>query len=574
LASSATVTVSGLTTSGTSDAVFLAAVTTATANVGAGATVLGGLNGILLQSRTGSTVNNEGMINSSASGFAIQANGAAATVNNRGRINGRIDLTDAGDRVNNSGVFAAAGSSLFGAGTDLFDNSGTVLVPGAATFTGLETFNNSGLLDLRDGTVGSRLNLGGATFGGSGGSRLAIDVNFATGTSDLITLGRAEGSTAVIVTPVGGQAVLTPGIRFAQAGAGSSATAFTTANQGEFGLVRLEVAFNAADNSFSLVGTPSGAALRTTSLAEATRSLWHKSAEAWTAEMRASRDLAPDAAGEGQEGGVRLWLQPYGAAHSRGGTGSFRLSGQDRTASLAYDQDYFGGQFGLDFGGGGPAGGLRFGLTGGYLDSHVDFDPATDRLRMKALNAGAYASIASGPFFANLLAKYDRVDIDARSAGAAFELDGDSYGGMLEIGFRADAGGFFIEPTASIAYVDSDLDGFELFGTRLSFDVDESLRGKLGARFGSGFPVRGGARGLLYLGGNYVHEFRAEDRVSLTGGGSAVDLDAGEAEDFGEAFVGISVGGTGPVSGFIEGFGKKGDEVEGGGGRAGLRIRF
>ncbi len=145
---------------------------------------------------------------------------------------------------------------------------------------------------------------------------------------------------------------------------------------------------------------------------------------------------------------------------------------------------------------------------------------------------------------------------------------------MVEVGFRGGSGRFFFELSATLAYVNSDLDGFELLGTRLSFDVDESLRGKLGGRFGTGFSVLGGARGLLYLGGNYVREFRAKDRVSLTSSGSRVELDAREAEDFGEAFVGISIGGTRPVSGFIEGFGKKGDEIEGGGGRAGLRIRF
>ncbi len=102
-------------------------------------------------------------------------------------INGRILLTANGDTVNNSGIFNANSSSDFGAGADVFNNSGTLRVlgqsatAGTVTLTGLETFNNSGLVDLRNGHVGDVLALPG-TYTGTGAAQLGLDVNLGTST--------------------------------------------------------------------------------------------------------------------------------------------------------------------------------------------------------------------------------------------------------------------------------------------------------------------------------------------------------------------------------------------------------
>ena len=95
-----------------------------------------------------------------------------------GTVRGRVDLTGGADRVVNGGTFDAIGTSLFGAGADLFTNTGvTRSVNGAAVLDSVDMFNSSGRIEMNDGAANDRLTIGG-TFTGTGNSRLALDVEF------------------------------------------------------------------------------------------------------------------------------------------------------------------------------------------------------------------------------------------------------------------------------------------------------------------------------------------------------------------------------------------------------------
>ncbi len=119
-------------------------------------------------------------------------------------MNGRIDLTANADTFANNatGRFNATGVSDFGLGTDTFNNVGVLTAFSSATFTGLEAFNNTGLIDLRDGATGDILTLTGTTFTGGAGSQLGLDVSLATNTSDRLVIGAAAGSTSLLLNNI------------------------------------------------------------------------------------------------------------------------------------------------------------------------------------------------------------------------------------------------------------------------------------------------------------------------------------------------------------------------------------
>ncbi len=557
---------------------------TAAVTVGANGTVTAANgDGIRLISVNGSTLNNSGVIADSSNGFAVAAVGGPLTINNAGTLTSDILFTAGADRVNNTGTFVVGPNPDFGAGADVFANSGTVrFAPGATAavsriFTGLETFNNTGgLIELRNGIAGDALTLPG-TFTGSADSRLGLDVNLTgQGSADrLIVLGAATGSTRLLVD-YRAAGTLNEGVVLVDGGAGTQAGAFTLDGGSRiFGLIETDLVFDAANSNFVLVGAPNQAVYRTAAFVEGARNLWHVSADAWSAHMRELRDGAW-AGGAGESGG-RLWVQMYGAVEQRENIRNVSFSGLNRSFDLGYDQDYFGGQLGFDFGGAaGESGNFAFGVTGGYVNSEMSFNGASDRTTFDAFNAGAYASINSGSLFANALAKYDWYKADANSAIAQYaaDFDGNAYGARGEIGFRLGSDRFFVEPVGTISYVRTDLDDLNVQGSTITFLDDEGLTGKLGARLGASFPSKLLNTVVLYAGGNYVHEFKGDDSVDFTNNGRTVRIDNRAIGDYGEAVLGVNVGSPTGVSGFIEGNGAKGSDFNSYGARAGLRFRF
>lgn len=585
----ATVTLNGATSGTGGNAVFIAAATDATLNLGAnGSLTQAGGNADILAGGT-ATVNNAGTIAGDGTAPIINVfNATPLTFNSSGTFTGTIGFaTGSDDTVNNSGVYNAKYDQDFGTGTDTFSNSGTFnVLPGAAAagtvhLTGLEAFNNSGLVDLRNGHAGDMLDTS-STFTGSGNSTLGIDVAFGTAggasTSDqLNAAGAITGSTGVIVNPVGANgAILNSGTVFATGGAGSSAGAFGVAAQSaNQGFIHYGVTFNAANNSYSLVGTPGDAVFRTLKINEGAQQLWYKSADAWSSHMSDLRDAK--FAGGGADGG-RIWGQFYGGTVTRRDGGTDTTFGQSRAVNLSYKQDAYGFQLGMDLGSRDMgSGNVVFGVTGGYLNSDLTFRNSADRVNYSVANAGLYASYVSGSLFANVLGKYDYYWINSKSplAGYTDKFHGMSYGVQGEVGFRLGGDSFYAEPVATIAYVRTDLKDIHALGSTIDFDNLDGLRGKAGVRIGSKMDM-GGNTAVIYAQGNYVHEFKGKDGIDFINGGQSLDYRNDRLPDYGEAKIGFNVTTPGGVTGFVEGFGEyaKHGDYKGGGGRAGIRIKF
>lgn len=573
------------------DAVFIDAGDKATVNVTSGGTITAADgNLITVNSINGTTINNAGILGAARNGYTLAVTGGPATVNNSGTLNSDITLTAGNDTVNNSGTFVLGDNPNFGAGLDTFNNTGTVVfgqrtAASAKTMVGLERLNNSGLIDMRNGITGDTLTIPG-TFTGSGNSQLGVDVNLGTGASDtLIVGGAATGSSSIVLRQTGTQALFNSGVTVVQAGAGSSANAFVLAgaNGGvDAGLVRYEIVYNPADASYNLVGGPSDAAYRTLNYVEGVRSLWLKSADVVSAQLQARRDQLW-AQGEAGTSG-KFWLQMHGSVEDRGNGGNFTAFGATRSVDTSYRQDYFGGQVGFDFGGGsGERGGFAFGVTGGYISSSMNFDNASDRVQFDVVNAGVYGAFTSGNVFINALGKYDYYWATAHGNSGGFrdKSKGDAYGGRVEAGLRFGNDSFFAEPAVSVSYLKTGFDSFASQGVNVDFNDADGLRGRAGARIGTQFDMFG-SKASIYAGGNYVHEFKGRDSVTFISGGEILTYRNNRVGDYGEAKLGIEIAQTGGVSGFIEGtyirsFSDNSatrSDIEGAGGRAGLRIRF
>ncbi len=571
-------------TGANADAVVVTGGNLATVTVGANTTISAADgNGIVLTSANGSTLNNAGVIGINNSGFAVAAFGGPLRINNTGTLTSDIRFTGGADVVNNTGTFVVGPNPDFGAGADVFGNSGTVRFVGGATtpvsrtFTGLETFNNTGgLIDLRNGVAGDVLTLPG-TFTGTGASAVGLDASLSgAGISDRLVIGgAATGSTALLVD-YAGPATLNSGTILVQAGAGTQASAFSLdGGARNFGLIEADLVFDPAANTFALVGAPSIAVYRAAGFADAARNLWYKSADTWSAHMRSLRDGAWGS-GAGSPGGG-LWVQMHASRDNRENVVDANNFGLARNFDLGFQQDYFGGQAGFDFGGSaGDDGNFAFGLTGGYINSSVNFGGVTDRLSFDAFNGGAYATVNSGSLFASVLGKYDyyKANSNSQSGQYAAKFKGDAYGAQAEVGFRLGSDTFFVEPLATIAYVRTNLNDLEVQNSVVDFRNADGFRGKLGARLGASIAGSGENVVVLYAGGNYVHEFRDDDTIDFISGGQTISIANGPRGDYGEGMIGVNISATNKVSGFIEANGAKGSEFDAFGGRAGLRIRF
>ncbi|WP_420606490.1 beta strand repeat-containing protein [Novosphingopyxis sp.] len=572
------------------DALYVTGDTAAVTVASGGSVQASDGNSITLDSITGSTLSNAGTIANNANGIAVLALGGPIAITNSGRLTSDIVLTDGADSVNNSGTFVVGVNPDFGAGTDSFVNSGTVLVGNGATaavsptFTGLESFTNAGgLVDLRNGRAGDTLTLTGS-FTGTGNSQLGLDIAFGDTNDQLIIGGAASGNTTIVLNSLDDNLFsFGNGGTLVDVGAASNASAFSLANGSqEQGLVRLEVVYDAANSRYDLVGAPSDAAFRTLNYVEGVRNLWLQSADVISAQLRARRDALWGFGGG--DASARTWVQIHGAVDTREDNRDVTDFSRTRTLSSGFQQDYFGGQLGIDFGGSsGEKGGFAFGVTGGYLNSSQNFAGSADRIRYDAVNAGLYASYSSGNFFFNALGKYDYYwgDVNGQSAGFSRDVKGDAYGGRAEAGIRFGSDTLFIEPAASISYVKSDFDSFDVGPTRVDFDDDDGLRGRAGGRIGGQFGLAGATKGSFYVGANYVHEFSGEDGVTFTNNGQSFSFVNNSINDYGEAIVGLSIGSADGISGFFEGNYRRSfkdsngvTDLEGAGGRAGLRIRF
>lgn len=598
LTGAAGVTVNGAVAATQGYGAVIVGATTASLTVNSGASLTGGtgFDAVDITSATGTTITNAGTISRIGAGFAIDANGGAATIANSGTISGALDLTGNNDTVTNTGVINHTGASAFGAGNDTVNNNGTYnLTSGTidfgagtdtfnngvsgttrlnaatattVTISNLETFNNAGLVDLRNGHTGDVLAMPGAVFTGTGASRLGVDANLETGTADQLQIGDATGVNLIQVNNLGGLGAIGTSVTVVDSTADMTGTEFALDGGSiDQGFVRFQLVFDAATDQFRLLGAPDTEVFQQIRTVGAVQDFWNHSADTWFARTQEIRDAQGSASPTRSEG-WEMWAQAHAGSDSFSSTRTFSFGAPavTTTENLGTDSSWRGFQMGADH----MSGNMLWGVTGGFIQQDTDF-ANNNGLDIEGWNLGAYAGWNSGGLFVNGLIKADWVSVDANiaSAGMIATMDGHAWGAAGEVGFRFGGTGFFVEPVASLAWSSTTLDGFSSPVVDFDFDDGTSLRGQVGARVGGSWGAIQPFAGLYA-----VEEFDGENQVTVTSGATTLVFTDEQRPTYGKADFGFNILGWGGLEGFVKGEALFGDDASGFTGRLGVRWRW
>lgn len=562
------------------------------------ASVSGGFNGLVIAAngtgdvtpspafsslaaqQTGTAVvTNAGSI-TAGDGYAVLVQKGRTDLTNTGLIRGAVSLAEGDDVVANSGTFAADKDSDFGAGSDRFVNTGVVAVlagtgkAGSVTFTGLERFENAGgLVDLRNGHTGDVLTLTG-DYVASGDARLGLDV--APGAADtLVVAGAASGKTALLLNGIApGQATLASGGPvLVKVGAGSAPDAFSVANP-DIGFIRYALKYDARNGGYALVGTAGQAVYRQVKFVSATQDVWGKSAQAWSSHLSQERD----GIWGGQAPAGRVWGQIQVSSTSRDDARTLiDGAGAARTAKLDYRQDDYGFQIGADLLRKATAvGDLTVGVTGGYLQSKLDFARSRQKGDFNSASLGGYVSVTHGGLFANGLAQYAHHTIDAADADLAYldRFKGQSYGLQGEVGARLGSAKLAVEPLASLTYVRTSLNDMSALGQTFQFDKLDGFSGKLGGKIAGRTRLESGQTLVFSAGAAAVHAFDGQAGVALASGGQSQHIGDDRAKTYGQVTASLTLISKRGFTAYAEGQGDVGDNYKSGTARVGVRLDF
>lgn len=524
----------------------------------------------------GGTVNNNGTIQTlRAGGYALDLSyPGSTTVNNAGTLIGGIrgggSLTDT---LNNSGTLKAAGS------------------PGSTTsalYSGIEFFNNSGLIDMRNGVAGDQITQNGttatatapgarATYVGSGNATVALEVAFTeNGTiADRLLLQGATGNTKIDLRVVGNvlPSLLADGVTLVSVDPSANRGVFTLAQPLEIQGLRYNLTYDPERNSYVLYGAPSAPFLRRIKLPTITQAAWYRANDTVSAQLRNRRDRRWSDV-EPQGG---FWMQLLGSSAKQDQKFGRSIRGVDLSdVDLGYRQRSYSGQIGLDTAGpeNGESGAI-VGVTAGYGESTADFSGAADRVTVRSANAGVYANALVGPFHLGATVNYTHHALRDRIGALSISAtpSGRTIGASVEGGIRLGGDTFFAEPSVGITYAVTRISSIEGNGAQIVFDDFTGNQGFASLRLGGRTALRS-TDILWYVGGAAVHEFAGNDLTRLALRSSLLPVENVPQGTLGRATIGLTSGEEGRASLFVEARGDFGSGYSSFDSRAGLRVRF
>jgi len=554
---------------------------------------------------------------SASSLLAIDTYGASTQIFNTGHITGFVDLTDSPDRFFNQagGVFETKLTSDFGGGGDLFRNEagGMVLAvtdPDArerSAFINLERFENRGLISMVDGRAGDVFEIsntvGGEdlTFAASGGSTLAVDA-FLGGpgsvSDEFIVNGKITGKTVLLVNntnPGLGTANAIIPVIFANGAVKSDA--FFLPQAIDSGLFQYDLFFRPTGSGiFELRSFTGPGALLLPQLITATQDIWHQGSSTWfdrTADLRVllaggASPTAYDPNGGYVDGAAAgpisftpaVWARGSGAWLDRDGSETVNAFGRNYTFDLSRDLDVLDWQMGLDLGHRdllAPGDILVFGVLGGFVGAGLDYDQLARQFDFSGGQVGGYATYLRGGLFVDTLLNAHLLEMDTEALGMPRSLDANTLGLRTDTGYRFGSfnGGAFIEPLATIEVLWSDIDGFTNSGNRVSFDDEANVRGRLGLRAGTSYPVWNGTTMEPFVIGSLWGHLSGDNQATLVSSGTTFRFEDNLDDVWGEVSAGVNFfnpsAGTAVFAKLDVTFG---DDVEGIGGKAGMRVAW
>lgn len=537
--------------------------------------VEGGDSGVFINSQgtQEAYLYNDGLIRNSStlsSDLAVSTSGGFAEITNSGQIIGTINVFAAESLTSNGGLWDSTGGiSQFTGADDVLTNSDNAVIVArsnaatldATTWLGLEVFENSGGLTLRDGGVGDTLATSANSFFFEN-STLAVDIGgvdgsdlfFTAGTLDihegaLLSVNIAQPLTlnsqyvvAAAFDGLTGQFVFDDVMLTAFAGLRDGYTANTA--YVEFvqlkALVEAGITPNQKAAAAGADSLPDGNPLKDALIllpdeAAAIDAFDQISGEvhptartAMVEDSRLPRDAVLTRLSDGQPDGA-VWGRVIG---------DDGLSFGDFNAART-DRDTHGLLVGVDRA---VAGNLTAGVAVGWSDTELEIERRTSAAQVESVQVMAYVGGRFGRWGVRAGVGYGETSIDTGRAvvfpgfGAVLEsdYDGSVLQGFVEAGYRMPAAGGHVEPFANLIALRSETEAFTetsgpaaLSGEAIEEDVTMST---LGVRFETNpmgaFSVRGSA-GWRHAWGNLdptgVHAF--------SGGSSFTVLGAALSED-------------------------------------------
>lgn len=549
-------------------------------NLGDGTVNSNAAAGLNLTSAGTTTVNNEGTLFAS-NNTAIRAAGGSFVLNNEGFMRATMDFSgitgSATVNIVGLGTWTTFGTSDFGPGDGTVNNASSIILDSTTTFTGLETFENSGSIVF--GSASRALFLPGTDFTGSGASRLQMLATLGTDTqSDCSTLtaasclsiagGTTAGVTAVVVSAIGGpQNVLnTGGIVLVDVAGGES-------HAGDFVLDGASTDF-ALDSVYGQVLTTSGMLAWALRYDEATQthrlvtvvpgnrleyaaggqeilSTWHSTA-----------DLVVGRQADLRRGARRgAWVRGAAEHTTHDVEATFTVAAGEIAYADTWSQDTAMAIAGYDLlASEAGDGSFVLGFHGGYVRSELERDvsPTSDILDGAA--AGLYAGWWAGGLTVDATVNLNLLKLTHdRPFGEVSDTNVISTGARAEVGWMLPTSrGFYVQPLLTAAYVRSSAKEVIEKTFEANYDDIQSARIAAGLRAGG----QAGFLGYWVLGRAW-HEFNDGGGVTIRTPDEAVrfqdDL-SGEFQEFGAGLTLSSADET--MEGFISGGAKFSDKID------------
>ena len=583
-------------------------------------TVVGGDLGILVEGGgTEVGIINRGSITADSL-FAIELipGGGYGAIENFGLITGYIEVFGLNNEFvfgnRPGGRFEARLTSLFGGG-GFFNFEGATVhtaddprVPETTIFTGISLFDNKGLVSMVDGAPGDTFQLTGSTydyysvsFNGSGDSTLAIDA-FLGGpgsTSDILIVdGGVTGKTALQVNNTNpGPGVNGAVIPVIEVGGNVKSDAFFLPQTIDTGFFNYDLFFRPTGSGiFELRSFPGGGALLLPQLVTGTHDIWHQGSSTWfdrTADLRVllaggAAPIAYNPNGGYAEGAAAgpspftpaVWARGSGAWLDREKSETVTAFGNSYNFKLDRDLEVIDWQMGLDLGkrdlfSSGDI--LVFGVLGGFVGANLDYDQIARQFDFSGGQVGGYATYLNGGLFVDTLLNAHLLELETRTLGFANSLDANTLGLRTDTGYRfgSFSGGAFIEPLATIAVLWSDIDGFTNGGNRVSFDDEANVRGRLGLRVGTSYPVWTGTTMEPFVIGSLWGNLSGDNQATLTSSGTTFRFEDDLDDIWGEVSAGVNFfNPSASTAVFAKLDVTFGDEVDGIGGKASMRVSW
>ena len=481
---------------------------------------------------------------------------------------------------------------------------GVVHALGDTSFVNLEAFENRGTISMVDGATGDVFtisNTPGGTdldFVASGNSTLSVDA-FLGGpgakADTFIVEGNVSGATTVKVNNLN----TGPGVFNATGipvvfvtGATPTGNEFQLAQPIDTGFFDYDLFFTPTGSGFwDLKSYPGAGAQLLPQLVTAAQDIWHQGSSTWfdrTADLRVLLNgggaaPAPAYGGPAPNGGgiaPATWVRGAGAWLDREGSAKTSAYGRSYTYDLDRDLEVMDFQMGLDLGkrdllSQGDV--LVFGMLGGFVQADLDYDAILRNFDFSGGQVGAYATYLKGGLFVDTLLNVHLLQMDTETLGFPDSLDATTVGLRTDTGYRfgSFSGGAFLEPLATLEVTWADLDGFNLGGNKVSFDDDANVRGRLGLRAGTTMDAWDGILMEPFVTGSLWGNLSGDSQATLVSSGTSFRFEDSLEDVWGEVSAGVNVFNVSQTTSL---FAKVdvtfGEDVEGVGGKAGMRVSW